>query len=198
MSRLFISDDQNTGASASASVLQMSIQDRVPLRLTGLVSLLSKGLSGVFYSTTVQRHQFFDFLPSLWSSCHHSLDYMKLCWQSNVSVFQHTIYICHSFPAKKQSSDFIVYISFQCLQSLSTVMLEPKKKKSATTSTFSPSICNEVMGPNATFCFFLFVLFVCFLFLVLSWLFHSLPSPSSRSSLVPLPFLPLERYHPHI
>ena len=164
MSRLFISDDQNTGASASASVLQMSIQDRVPLRLTGLVSLLSKGLSGVFYSTTVQRHQFFDFLPSLWSSCHHSLDYMKLCWQSNVSAFRHTIYICHSFPAKKQSSDFIVYISFQCLQSLSTVMLEPKKKKSATTSTFSPSICNEVWGlmPHSVFFFCLFCLFVFF------------------------------------
>ena len=44
MSQLFTSGDQNTGASASASVLPMSIQGRFPLRLTGLISLLSKGL----------------------------------------------------------------------------------------------------------------------------------------------------------
>ena len=36
------------------------------------------------------------------------------------------------------------------LQSPSTVILEPKKIKSATASTFSPSICHEVMGPDAT------------------------------------------------
>ena len=40
----FISCGQSTGASASASVLQMSIQDWFPLRLTGLISLLCKSL----------------------------------------------------------------------------------------------------------------------------------------------------------
>ena len=41
---------------------------------------------------------------------HHSLDYMDLCWQSNVSAFQHTI--CHRFPAKKQSSsDFMAAVT---------------------------------------------------------------------------------------
>ena len=53
-----LSDDQNTGVSALASVLPMSIWDWFPSRLTGLI-LLSKGLSGVFSSTIVQRHQFF-------------------------------------------------------------------------------------------------------------------------------------------
>ena len=62
------SDEQNTGASASASVLPMSIHGWFLLRLIGLISLLSKGLSRVFSSTTVQRHQFFGILPSLWSS----------------------------------------------------------------------------------------------------------------------------------
>ena len=42
-----------------------------PLRLTGWISLLSKGLSGVFSSTTVGRHQFFGALLSLWSSSHN-------------------------------------------------------------------------------------------------------------------------------
>ena len=99
VSRLFISDDQNTGVSASASVLPMSIQDWFPSRLTALISLQSKGLSGVFSSTIVWRHQFFGILPSLQSKSHnctyhwedHSLNYTDLRWQSNVSAFQHTI-----------------------------------------------------------------------------------------------------------
>ena len=68
-----------------------------PLRLAGLISLLFKGLSGVFSSTTVQRHQFLGALYGsvLTTTCdhweHHSLDYTDLCWQSNVSAFQHTV-----------------------------------------------------------------------------------------------------------
>ena len=62
MSWLFASVDPNTGA--SASVFPMSIQSWFPLRLTGSISLLSKGLSGIFSSTTVRRHQFFGVLPS--------------------------------------------------------------------------------------------------------------------------------------
>ena len=34
----------------------------------------------------------------------YCLDYTDLCWQSDVSTYQHTVQICHSFPAKKQSS----------------------------------------------------------------------------------------------
>ena len=79
MSRLFTSDDQNTGASASASVFPVNIQGWSPLRLTGLI-LLSTGLSGVFSSTTVQKHQFFGFLLFLWSSSHiHTQLLEKLC-----------------------------------------------------------------------------------------------------------------------
>ena len=48
MSHLFTSDDKNTRASISASVFPVSIQDWFPLRLNGLVSLLPKGLSGIF------------------------------------------------------------------------------------------------------------------------------------------------------
>ena len=55
MSQLFTSGDQNTGASASALVLPMNTQGWFPLRLTYLISSLSKGLSGFFSSTTVQR-----------------------------------------------------------------------------------------------------------------------------------------------
>ena len=50
---------QSIGASASASVLAMNIQDWFPLELTGLISLQSKGLSRVYTNTTVQKHPFF-------------------------------------------------------------------------------------------------------------------------------------------
>ena len=73
MSQLFTLDDQNNGASASASVSPVNIQGWSPLRLTDLISLLSTGLSGVFSNTTVRRHQFFDILPSLKSSSHNCM-----------------------------------------------------------------------------------------------------------------------------
>ena len=50
---------RSIGALASASILPMNIQDWFPLGLTGWISLQSKGLSGVFSNTTVQKHQFF-------------------------------------------------------------------------------------------------------------------------------------------
>ena len=71
VSCLFTLDDQNTGASVLALVLSVNIQGWAPLRLSGLITLLSKGLSGVFSSTTVRRHQLVGILPSLWSSYHN-------------------------------------------------------------------------------------------------------------------------------
>ena len=48
----------------------MNIQGLFPLGLTGWISLLSKGFSRVFSSTTVQKHQFFSAQLSLWSNSH--------------------------------------------------------------------------------------------------------------------------------
>ena len=70
MSPLFTSGGQSTGASATASVFPMNIQGWFPLESTGLISLLSKGLSRVFSSTTIQKHQIFSAQPSLWSNSH--------------------------------------------------------------------------------------------------------------------------------
>ena len=64
------SDGQSIETSASVSVLPMNIQDWLPLGLTVLISLQSKGLSRVFSSTTVQKHQFFGTLYFLWSNSH--------------------------------------------------------------------------------------------------------------------------------
>ena len=70
MSQFFTSGGQSIGASSSASVLPMNIQDWFPLGWSGWISLQSKGLSRVFSNTTVQKHQFFSAQLSLWSSSH--------------------------------------------------------------------------------------------------------------------------------
>ena len=59
LSQFFASGGQSIGASASASVLPMNIEDWFPLGWTGWISLQSKGFSRVFSNTTVQNHQFF-------------------------------------------------------------------------------------------------------------------------------------------
>ena len=63
MSQLFASGGQSTGVSVSISVLQMNIQDWFPLGWTGWISLQSKGLSRVIFSTTIRKHQFFSVQP---------------------------------------------------------------------------------------------------------------------------------------
>ena len=100
MSQLFASGGQSIRVSASASALPMNIQDWFPFRWTGWISLLSKGLSRVFSSSTIQKHQFFGAHPLVLSLFYgpaltsingywknHSFDQTDLCWQSNISAF---------------------------------------------------------------------------------------------------------------
>ena len=95
VSWFFTSGGQSIGASASTSALPMNIQGWFPLGLTGLISLLSKRLSRVFSSTTVQKLQFLGiqlFYGPTITSVHdylknHSFDYIDFCQQSDVSGF---------------------------------------------------------------------------------------------------------------
>ena len=70
MSQLFAWGGQSTGASASASFPPKNSQGWSPSEWTGWISLQSKGLSGVFSNTTVQKHQFFGAQPSSYSHTH--------------------------------------------------------------------------------------------------------------------------------
>ena len=70
MSQLLVSGCQSIGVSPSALVLPMNIQGWSPLQCTGLISLLSKGLSRVCSSTTVRKPQFFSAQLSLWFNSH--------------------------------------------------------------------------------------------------------------------------------
>ena len=70
MSQLFAWGGQSTGVSALASFLPKNTQDWSPLGWTGWISLQSKGLSGIFSNTTVQKHQFFSTQLSSQSNSH--------------------------------------------------------------------------------------------------------------------------------
>ena len=70
MSQLSAWGGQSIGVSALSSVLPMNTQDWSPLGWTGWISLQSKGLSGVFSNTTVQKHQFFSTQLSSQSNFH--------------------------------------------------------------------------------------------------------------------------------
>ena len=134
MSQLFVSDDQNTRASSSASALPVSIQSWSPLRLTALISLLSKGLLGVFSSTMVWRHQFFGVLPSLRSSSHNCM--WPLGWLYRPLMAASCL--CFS----KVSTFAVTFLPrsncllISRLQSLPAVILEPKRRKSSLLPTF--------------------------------------------------------------
>ena len=90
ISRLFASAGQSIRASASASVFPMNTQIWFPLGLTGLISLLSKGLSRVFSSTIIKKNQFFSAqtltsIPDYWKK--HSIDYMDFYQQMMSLLF---------------------------------------------------------------------------------------------------------------
>ena len=70
MSQLFIWGGQSTGVSALASFLPKNTQGWSALECPGWISLQSKGLSGVFSNTTVQKHQFFSTQLSSQSNSH--------------------------------------------------------------------------------------------------------------------------------
>ena len=152
--QFFASGGQSIGVSASTSVLPMNIQDRFPLGWTGWISLQSKGLSRVFSSTTVQKHQFFSAQLSLISNSHS--DYFPVTTGKTIDLTpQALVGKVMSLLLNMLSRLVIAFLPrskrllISWLQSPSAVILEPRKINSDTVSTVSPSICHEVMGPDA-------------------------------------------------
>ena len=112
----------------------------------------SKGLSRVFPNTTVQKYQFFSAQLSLSFNSHNHI------W-----LLEKTIALTRWTFVSKVMSLFLNILSrlviaflprskcflISWLQSPSRVILEPQNIKSLTVSIVSPSICHEVMGPDA-------------------------------------------------
>ena len=112
-----------------------------------MVSLLSKGLSRVFSSTIVQKHQ--SSLSLLYDATLTSIfDYFKTIaltiWTFVGKMMSLLFNMLSRFVIAFLPRSKRLLISW--VQSLSTVILKPKKIKSVTVSTVSPSICHEVMG----------------------------------------------------
>ena len=88
VSWLLTSSGQSIGVLVSASVLPMNIQSLFPLGVTGLIFLESEGLSKVFSSTTIWKHQFFGTQSShLYMTTRKPYLWLYLCWQSDVFGF---------------------------------------------------------------------------------------------------------------
>ena len=90
MSQLFTSGGQRIGVPASTSVLPMNTQNWYPLGWTGWISLQSKGLSRVFFNTTVQKHQLLGAQLSLQSNSHiHYIAVLSTEPKDQISVDDH-------------------------------------------------------------------------------------------------------------
>ena len=123
-----------------------------------MIFLQSKELSAVFSNTTVQKHQFFGTQlklrgPSLFMV---QLSHPYMTTGKTITLTRRTFVskvtslllnmLSRLVIAFRPSSKGLLII---CLQSPSAVILEPKKTKSVTVSIVSPTICHEVVGPDA-------------------------------------------------
>ena len=176
MGQLFASGGQSIGVSASTSVLPMNMQDWFPLGLTGLISLLFKGLSSL-----LQHHSSKASILQCSTIFRVQLSHPYMTTGNTIAL---TIW---NFVGKvmplllaflPQSKRLLI----SWLHSPSAVIWEPPKTKSVTASIVSPSICHEVMGPDA--------MLLVFWMLSFKTTFSSPLSLSSRGSLVLLHFLP--------
>ena len=181
MNQLFTLGGQIIGVSTSASVLPMNIQGWFPLGLTDLNFLLSRD-SRVIPSTIVWKHEFLSSQHYLWFHSH-----IRTTTRKTIAFTTQTFVSKVMALLFNTLSRFVIafllrskHLLMSWLQSQSAVILESKKIKSVTVSIVPPS-CHEVMGLHAVI-----LVFWCW---VLSQLFHSPLSPSSRGSLVALRFL---------
>ena len=149
MSQLFTTGDQSIGASVSASVLPMGIQGSVLLGLTGLISLLSKGLSLFQHHNLkisgLQRSVFFMVQlshPYMTTGKTIALT-IRTFVRKVMSLFLNTLsrFVIAFLPRIK-----CLLISW--LRPLSAIILETKKIKSVIVSIFSPFICHVVESPE--------------------------------------------------
>ena len=144
MSRLFISGGQGTGASASTSVLPVNIQGWFPLGLNGLSQESSpapqlESINSLVLAFFILQFSYLYMTTGKTSSC---FDYQTFVGKVMSLLFNIlTRFVIAFLPRSK-------YPLISWLQSLSAVILEPKKIKFATVFTFSPSTCHEVMGTD--------------------------------------------------
>ena len=124
----------------------------ISFRINWCDLLAVQGFSRVFSNIIVQKHQFFVAQQSLWSNSHictatgKTIALPKWTFVDKVMALLFNILSRLVIAFLPRSNHLLI----SWLQSPSAVILEPTKIKSVTVSTFFPSICQEVMGPDAT------------------------------------------------
>ena len=150
MSQFFASGGQRIGVSISASVLPLNIQERFSLRLTGWISLQSKGLSRVFSNTTVQKHQFFGAVFFIVQTSHPFMTTGKA-----IALTRHNFVIRVMSLLFNMLSRMVITFSPRikhllihgCSHHLQSFW--SLQNKVCHCFHVPPSICHEVMGPDA-------------------------------------------------
>ena len=151
MSQLFASGGQSTGVSASTSVLPMNTQDWSPLGWTGRISLRFRGLSKSLFQYHSSKASVLRCSPFFIVQLSHPyMTTRKTTALTRWNFVGKVMSLLYNMLSKL--SEFVfrgasVLISW--LQSPSAVVLEPKKINPVTFSIVSPSICHEVMVPDA-------------------------------------------------
>ena len=149
MSHFFLSCGQSIGALALASILPMSYSGLISFRIDWFDLLAVQGtLQSLFQHhnskvSILQHSAFFMIhlsLPYITNGKKHSFDSMDLCHKGMSLLFNKLSRFVIAFPSRSK------HLLISWLQSLSTVILEPKKIKSVTVFIFSSSLCHEVMG----------------------------------------------------
>ena len=134
----------------------------ISFRMNWLDLLAVQELSRVFSNTIVQKLQFFGAQLSSQSTSHIHTRLLKklIAWTRWIFVGKVMSLLFNMLP--RLTIAFLPrskHLLISWLQSPSAVILEPQKIKSVTVSTVSPSICHEVMGPDAMISSFLNVKF---------------------------------------
>ena len=151
MSQFFASGGQNIGVSASASVLPMHIQDWFPLGWTGWISLQSKGLSRVLQihssKASILQHSAFFMVqlshPYMTTGKTIALTRQTFVGKVMCLVFNMLSRLVIAFLPRSK------HLLISWLQSPTSVILQPRKRKSVTVGIVSPSFCHEVLRPDA-------------------------------------------------
>ena len=150
MNQFFASGVQNIGVSASASVLPMNIQDSFPLGWSDLLAV-----RGTLKSLLQHHHSK---ASIVWCSSFFivQLSHPYMTTGETIVLARRTfVGKVISLPFNMLSRLVIVFLQrsklllISWLQSPSAVILEPKKIKSLVVFIVSPSICHEVIGPDA-------------------------------------------------
>ena len=152
ISLLFTSGGQSTGASASASVFPMNIQDWISFRIDWLDHLAVQGTLKCFFQHHISKASilrdsvvFIVQLSHPYMTTGKTITLTRQTFVSKViSLLFNTLsrLVIAFLPMSK-------HLLISWLQSPSAVILGPKIIKSVTVSILSPSVCHEVMQPDA-------------------------------------------------